>query len=239
MSTTATLDYDAIDHADDIVQYRALHTGALIGLVLGVASIFVVVTAANSLEYCLLVTPIPVLGILISSRALATISRNDELYTGRPLALAGLVLSLVFLIGGVSYGGYVYATEVREGYQRISFATLRPDEIHERNGQAVPPQIAALDGKRVFIKGYIRPDSIKISKGIDRFLLVRDNNQCCFGSLSDVKYYDQIEVAMVDSKTVDYSDGIYRMHGILEVSPENAPLGPQFPVFRMKAEYAD
>jgi hypothetical protein len=158
MSTTATLDYDAIDHADDIVQYRALHTGALIGLVLGVASIFVVVTAANSLEYCLLVTPIPVLGILISSRALATISRNDELYTGRPLALAGLVLSLVFLIGGVSYGGYVYATEVREGYQRISFATLRPDEIPERNGQAVPPQIAALDGKRVFIKGYIRPD---------------------------------------------------------------------------------
>jgi hypothetical protein len=68
---------------------------------------------------------------------------------------------------------------------------------------------------------------------------VRDNNQCCFGSLSDVKYYDQIEVAMVDSKTVDYSDGIFRMHGILEVSPENAPLGPQFPVFRMKAEYAD
>ena len=71
---------------------------------------------------------------------------------------------------------------------------MRPDELQERNGQVVPPEIAALDGKRVFIKGYIRPDSITVSKGINRFLLVRDNNQCCFGSLSDVKYYDQIDV---------------------------------------------
>ena len=239
MSTSATLDYDAVDDTDDVVQYRALHTGALIGLVLGVASIFVVITAASSLEYCLLVTPIPALGILISARALASISRNSEQYTGRPLALAGLALSLVFLVVGLSYGGYVYATEVREGYERTSFSAMRPDEIQERNGEVVPPEIAALDGKRVFIKGYIRPDSITVSKGINRFLLVRDNNQCCFGSLSDVKYYDQMDVTMVDSKTVDYSDGIFRMHGILEVSPENAMRGPQYPVFTMKAEYAD
>jgi hypothetical protein len=239
MSTSAALDYESVSDADDVVQYRALHSGALIGLVLGVASIFVVITAATSLEYCLLVTPIPVLGILFSSRALVSISRNSELYTGRALALAGLALSLVFLFVGVAYGGYVYATELRDGYERISFRAMRPDEIQLRNGQLVPPEIVALNGKRVMIKGYIRPDSITVSKGIDRFLLVRDNNQCCFGSLSDVKYYDQMDVTMVDSKTVDYSDGVFRMHGVLAVSPENAMRGPQYPVFTMKAEYAD
>ena len=36
--------------ADDAVQYRALHTGALIGLVLGLASVFMVITAASSFE---------------------------------------------------------------------------------------------------------------------------------------------------------------------------------------------
>jgi hypothetical protein len=239
MSTSATLDYDVVDETDDVVQYRALHTGALIGLVLGVASIFVVIAATSSFEHSLLVAPIPALGILISARALASISRNSELYTGRPLALAGLALSLLFLVAGVGYGGYIYATEVRDGYERISFADMRPDELQLRNGHTVPPDIEALNGKRVFIKGYIRPDSVTVSKGIDRFILVRDNNQCCFGTLADVKYYDQVDVTMTGSKTVDFTDGILRMHGILEVSPENARRGPRYPVFTMKAEYAD
>lgn len=239
MSTSATLDYEPVGEANDIVQYRALHTGAVVGLVLGAASIFTVITAATSLEYCLLVTPIPALGILISARALASINQNSDQYTGRMLAVAGLALSLVFLVAGLSYGSYVYATEVRDGYTRISFQGMRPDELQERNGDVVPPDIAALDGKPVFIKGYIRPDSITVSKGINRFLLVRDNNQCCFGSLSDVKYYDQMDVTMVDSKTVDYSDGVFRMHGILSVAPENAMRGPQYPVFTLKAKYAD
>lgn len=232
------LDYESVGEADDTVRYRALHTGALIGLMLGVASIFVPITATNSLEYCLLVTPIPALGILISARALASIARNNEHYTGRPLALAGLALSLGFLVGGVSYGAYVFATEVPDGYSRISFNTMRPDEIQARNGIVVPPDIAALDGKHVFIKGFIRPDSITVSKGINHFLLVRDNNTCCFGTLSDVKYYDQIDVQMKGSHTVDYSSGVFRMGGVLKVDPQNAVRGPQFPVFSLQADYA-
>src|ERR1700752_3216366 len=154
MSTSATLDYEPVGDADETAQYRALHTGALIGLVLGLASGFTVITASESLEYCLLVTPIPVLGILFSARALAKIRREPEQYTGQPLAILGLVLSIVFLVGGVAYGGYVFATEVPDGYSRISFNAMRPDEIQERNGQLIPPEIAALDGKPVFIKGF-------------------------------------------------------------------------------------
>ena len=96
----------------------------------------------------------------MSLRALAKIRREPEHYTGSTLAMLGLVLSFVFLFGGVGYGGYVYATEVPEGYTRISFNGMKPDAIQERGGVVVPPDIAALDGKKVFIKGYIRPDSI-------------------------------------------------------------------------------
>lgn len=237
--SSATLEFDTGLDTDNTVQYRALYTGALISLVLGVASAFTVFAAASSLEYCLIVTPIPLLGILVSARALAKIGRESDQYTGRPLAITGLVLSLVFLVAGVGYGGYVYATEVPEGYARISFNAMRPDSLQERGGVLVPPEIMELDGKKVFIKGYIRPDSITVSKGINRFLLVRDNNQCCFGSLADVKYFDQMDVHMVGSKTVDYSDGIFRMGGILTVQPENAIRGPQFPVFTLKADYAN
>ncbi len=55
--STATLDMDSIAGEDGGLQYRALHTGSLIGLVLGALSVFVVITAANSFGGCLLVRP--------------------------------------------------------------------------------------------------------------------------------------------------------------------------------------
>jgi hypothetical protein len=237
--STATLEIDSVAGVDDTLQYRALDTGAILGLVLGILSLFTFVAAINSLQGCLLVAPIPVLGMMISLRSLAKIRREPDLYTGRLIAMLGLVMSLFFLILGVGYGGYVYATEVPEGYTRISFNTMKPDELQERGGVKVPPEVAALDGKKVFVKGYIRPDSVTVSKGIDRFLLVRDNNQCCFGDLSTIKYYDQIDVDMVGSRRVDYDQGVFRIGGVLRVEPQNLALGPQKPVFSLKADYAN
>jgi hypothetical protein len=116
---------------------------------------------------------------------------------------------------------------------------MKPDELEERGGVTVPPDIAAMDGKKVFIRGYIRPDSVTQRVGIKEFLLVRDNNQCCFGDISSVKYYDQIAVDMVGSHTVDFENGaVYRMGGILKVEPQNVARGPLAPVFSLKADYA-
>jgi hypothetical protein len=223
---------------DDQVQYRALHTGALISLVLGFVSVFVVICAANSFEWCLVAAPIPAIGMFVALRSLAKIRRFPDQYSGAGLAKAGLALSLAFLVGGIGYGGYVYATEVPDGYTRISFNEMKPDELQERGGVAVPPEIIALNGKKVFIKGYIRPGSATTRTNIDSFLLVRDNNQCCFGDLSKVKYYDQMVVQITNKDRVDDNLQILRMGGILEVHPENLRLGGQAPVFSLKADYA-
>jgi hypothetical protein len=237
--STATLNFDTVADVDDSLQYRAVHIGAIVGLALGVLSVFMVVAAMNTFEGCLLVAPIPLLGMLISAWSLAKIRSEPDRFTGAPIALLGLVLSFGFLVGGVSYGGYVYATEVPEGYARISFNRMKPDELQERSRVIVPPEIAALDGKKVFIKGYIRPDSIPVTKGIKEFLLVRDNNQCCFGDLSKINYYDQMYVNMVGSGTVDYSQGLFRMGGILKIEPQNLMPGSTRPVFSLSADYAN
>lgn len=239
MSTSATLDsYETAD-AGETVQYRAIHTGAIIGLVLGILSVFTIVTAVNSIESCLMVVPIPLMGMFVSLRSWARIRRESELFTGRWLALAGFVLSLAFLTIGLGYSGLVYATEVPDGYERISFDRMKPSEYQERGGVTVPPEIADLAGKRVFIKGYIRPDSVAVPRGIDRFLLVRDNNQCCFGDLSKIKYYDQIDVAMKGPLRVDFSQGVYRIGGVLKIRPENVAFGASAPVFSLEADYAN
>jgi hypothetical protein len=236
--STATLDFDS-GGGEEALHYRALHTGALIGLVLGVLSVFVVIAAASTLDGCLLVTPIPVLGMFMSLRALAKIRREPEAFTGRTIAWIGFALSFVFLTIGVGYGVYIYWNEVPDGYSRISFNTMKPDEIQERASILVPPEITALNGKKVFVKGYIRPSSISGTQGIDRFLLVRDNNQCCFGDLSKVKYYDQIDVKLLGSLQVEYKEGaIYRVAGILSIDPGNANPGAREAVFSLKADYA-
>src|SRR3990172_2787169 len=120
MSTTA-LDIYTDPGPGEAIQYRAISTGAIIGLVLGVLSVFTLISAASTLEACLLVTPIPVLGMFVSLRSWARIRREGDQLTGSGIALAGFALSLVFLITGVGYGAYVYATEVPDGYQRVSF----------------------------------------------------------------------------------------------------------------------
>jgi hypothetical protein len=231
---------ESIGGVDDTLQYRALHTGAVVGFVLSlVLLVFTIISAGNSAEASIAVSALNAAPLGICLWSLGRIRREPDLYAGKPLALIGLIVSATCLVAGISYGSYVYATEVPEGYQRISFGTLKPDEIQDRGGVKVPPEIVALDGKKVFIKGYIRPDSIAIDKGIDRFLLVRDNNECCFGDISTIKYYDQIDVDMVGSKRVDNRLGIFRMGGILSVQPENLSKGPGKPVFALKADYAN
>ncbi len=233
----ATVEVDS-EFGDEVeLQYRALHTGALIALVLGIVSVFVVVTAASSFEWCLLTAPIPAVGILVAVRALTTIRQHPEQYAGAGLAKAGLVLSVIFLVGGVAYGGYVYATEVPDGYARLSFTDMKPSELDERAGKAIPADVAELDGKKVFIKGYIRPDSITVQRGIDRFLLVRDNQQCCFGDLSKINYFDQIDVVMLGDKRVDYSQGVIRIGGTLHVRQDGLAVGRR-PTFAIQADYS-
>src|SRR5690606_40099956 len=89
----------AISTDQDILEYRALNTSSLIALLLGILSVVVPLTAGN-LSSCLSLTPIPLVGAFVGFRAWRTITRNPNLYTGAPLALIGLALSLAFMSRG-------------------------------------------------------------------------------------------------------------------------------------------
>jgi hypothetical protein len=235
--TPTTLEPHSTSDTEETIHYRAIHTGAIFALALGVFSAVMLLLAPISPSAWMPVMVIPVVGISVALWSLGKIRRDRDQYTGLPLAIAGLVLSLVFLVTGVGYGSYVYFTEVPDGYQRISFESLRPTEQQERGNVLIPPEVQELAGKRIFIKGFIRPGSAPVRTGIDRFLLVRDNNQCCFGDLSKVKYFDQIAVQITSSHRVDDTLQILRMGGILEIIPENLARGPGYPVFALRADY--
>jgi hypothetical protein len=236
MSTTQVLSSSARALDAEDFEYRPFSTGAIASAVLGVLSLLIFAAGRDSFIGCLLLSPIPLLGLAVGWRALASMRANPNQYSGGWLARTGLALSAFSLIGGIAFSGYVYATEVPDGYVRTSFFELAPDEAEQRGDVLIPADIVALNGKKVFIKGYIRPDSTPYRKNIAEFLLVRDYYQCCFGDRSSVKYFDQIKVKMTGDKVVNYHNGVFRMGGTLQIQPEN--IGTTEPTFVLAADYA-
>lgn len=201
--------------------YRALSALAVTSLVLGVCSL------AAFLDWSLALFPL--VGIVFAVWAIIRIRRNPELLTGTGIARAGLALSILCWAGGWTWLTYDYLTEVPPGYERISYSELQSDA----DGPPVPAAAQALDGKRVFIKGYVYPGAQ--TQGIRRFVLVRDNGTCCFGGALP-KLNDMIDVTLADPLRVAYSTGVFRVAGTFRVQQTEAP-GLGQVLYQLDADY--
>jgi hypothetical protein len=207
---------------DDYVgEYRALSALAVTSLVLGVCSL------AAFLDWTLVLFPLA--GIVFAASALVRIRRNPDLLTGSVFARVGLVLSVLGWAAGWGWLTYDYLTEVPPGYARITYAELQADDA----GNQVPATAQALDGKRVFIKGYVYPGAQ--TQGIRRFVLVRDNGTCCFGG-SLPKLNDMLDVTLADPLRVTYSTGVFRVAGTFHVRKTESP-GLGQVLYQLEADY--
>ena len=222
------------EEGDEPLAYRALSTGAVASLILGLLSVITIPTAMNSLSACVAVSVLPLVGLLLGLRSLMKIRQLPDQLVGGQMALVGTVLSAVFLVAGLGLGTYVYATEVPEGYQRVTFKQLKPDDREMRRGEIVPSDVLKYNGQQVFIKGYMRPPSQRIQ--IDRFLLVRDNQECCFGAQAPA-YFDQIQVHLMEPLRTNYSTGLFRLGGTLHIDPDAMRRGPGHAIFSLEANH--
>lgn len=219
---TSPADAVAADHVEDpALDYRSVHTFSVLGLLLGMLSVVITFTAASDFDTTIMLAPIPIAGLIVSIVALRAIAAAPDLYTGQPLAQLGAALSALFLAIGLGYGSYVYSTEVPSGFIRTSFLEMKPDEQDMVNRELIPKEIQAYlsSGEPIFLKGYIRPGSITFQQNLKEFLLVRDSNECCFGDISKVKFFDQVQVHLGTGLTTDFNRGLFRVGGVLSVGP--------------------
>lgn len=77
---------------------------------------------------------------------------------------------------------------------------LQKDEPFDRS--KLTPAVEALFGRRIRIRGFIHPN-VPFNSGITRFVLVRDNMECCFGP--GAALHDCIFVEMVPGQTIDFT----------------------------------
>ena len=82
-----------------------------------------------------------------------------------------------------------------------------------------PDWLNDLNGKRIRIRGFMYPTFIQ--DGIERFLLARDNDICCFGR--DPKIYDIIAVSLEAGDTASYIEGRpFDVVGQLRIEPDSS-----------------
>jgi hypothetical protein len=91
--------------------------------------------------------------------------------------------------------------------------------------------IEAMAGQKIRIRGYILPTPQRA--GITQFVLVRDNQECCFGQ--GAALYDCILVDMKKGKTAEYSIRPVAAEGIFDVR-EFVIGGKHLAIYHMDAE---
>ena len=208
----------------EVYPYRTVSKTAVISLILGLFSIGAF--AAAPLLF------VPVCGFFLGLYAYRNIRRYPNELSGTISALAGTALCALLFFAALTAHSVIYATEVPEGYERISFDDLQPRR--ERREWPVSNRALSLDGKRVFVKGYVYPDGQQF--GIKRFVLVRDLGTCCFGG--QPKLTHMIEVTLEDPLRVEYAIRKRKLGGTLKVDTKLKPVSGLGGVyFRLKADY--
>ena len=215
--------FDA-DPETDIGPYRTISKAAVLSPILGILSL-------GGLLFPTLLT-LALAGFLLGIYASRQIRRYPDEYAGRLSAMVGLVVSMLAFVAGVVAHSVAYATEVPSGYVRTSFDDLQPSP--ENSELPISAQAAALNGKRVFVKGYVYPDGQQ--SAIKHFVLVRDLGTCCFGG--QPKLTHMIEVTLEDPLRIEYAIRKRGLGGILKVDTQLKPVSGLGGVyFQLSADY--
>lgn len=195
-------------------QYQSISKSAVASIVFTILGL----TAYLSQIFVVL----PILGIGFGVVALASIRRYPDELVGSLPAKIGLITSGVIFVTALGMHSYIYATEVPEGYQRITFWDLRDNP----KVTSIPfsEKAKEFDGEKVFLKGYVRPGTGR-KTGLKEFILVGDFGDCCFGGNPD-----PTEIVAIDIKideTVDSTLSLRRIGGVFKLNPASIPINEE------------
>ena len=121
----------------------------------------------------------------------------------------------------------------REGVLDRTFDDLKFDIEPDAPFDAamLTEELLALDGERVRIRGYILPGA---QSRFAQFVLVRDNQECCFGP--GAALYDCVLVEMSPDKHAEFSIRPVTVVGSFALEEFVGPEGRLLAIYRMTAD---
>lgn len=78
--------------------------------------------------------------------------------------------------------------------------------------------VKSLDGQKVKLRGYILPSTLFKEKNIEEFVLVRDNQECCFGP--GAALFDCVIIEMVPGKNTNFVTRPVTVEGRFKIDTE-------------------
>jgi len=200
---------------------------------LSIVSIVMAVIALFGLLFWALI-PIAFVGMAVAGIALLQLYRAAGEYRGFGGAWFSLVVCAAAFFGGTGLQVHAYRTEVPPGFERLNFsADISKKGFVVEKGVGMPhPDVAALDGKKVFLKGFVYPE--KQQQGLKGFLFCRDSGECCFGGKP--KPEDRIGVIMTGDKTIDFYPSRVAVAGTFRLN-RNYQGGEQEPIYLLDGEF--
>jgi hypothetical protein len=96
----------------------------------------------------------------------------------------------------------------------------------------LPKRVTALAGQRVRIRGYILPSFQQA--GLTQFVLVRDNQECCFGP--GAALHDCVVVRMLPGRAANFSIRPVAVTGGFRVEELRGPDGRHLAIYGLDGE---
>jgi hypothetical protein len=214
----------AFDGTEDEYSYRSVSRAAVLSVVFGVLGL--------ASWYFPEITVFSLAGLVFALVAVRNLRRYPTELSGKPVAFLGGLLSLAMAIASPVVHTYTYYTELPDGYERISFAALKSP----LGAPDIPPDAALeLNGKKVFLKGYIHPTSLA-SNSAKTFILVPDWATCCFGQQPPLTH--MVEVRLTGNQFANKSFRRHALAGTLQVRPYIKPIeGLQGVFYELDADH--
>ena len=130
------------------------------------------------------------------------------------------------------------AREAARKRGEITFDDLKFDIVKgaEFKPGMITKELKELDKKTFKLRGFILPTSVFQQTGIKQFVLVRDNQECCFGPGAAI--YDCVIIEMNPGKTTNFATRVVTVKGKLEIDTESYQDadGAYYAIYRMTAE---
>lgn len=154
-----------------------------------------------------------VVAVVLGGICYRNIQKSNGELGGKAVALVGIFLGLSLSTIGSALHAYDYVNELPEGHLRVHFPNdiSRKQFVMKDGVVAAHPDVEKLLGKKIFIKGWMY-QQMQI-ENIDRFQLLKDSGECCFGG--SPKPYDVIIVNMAEGLTTRSYSGMIAVAGTL------------------------
>jgi len=157
----------------------------------------------------------------VTKKPPATVASQEPATTGRAKLKPGAKTKVLAAVGNRSYD---------KTFDNLRFE-MTVGEKFDRS--LLTKDIEALNGQKIRIRGYILPTPQR--HGIRQFVLVRDNQECCFGP--GAALYDCILVDMKPGNTADFTIRPVAVEGTFNIK-EFVVEGKHMAIYQMAAETA-